>query len=126
MLKCALETGENILSKRNTALSEFHTGRYINNCAQGKRVSTVCPGIKEYVFDFCKVCSEAAFHTENIKVSWNINSLHSISYSCFKLKHAHMHKHLTFEHSNHVAWTGTDMYTMALQWGEYPLLFPLL
>lgn len=30
MLKCALETGENILSKRNTALSEFHTGRYIS------------------------------------------------------------------------------------------------
>lgn len=71
MLKCALEKGENILSKRNTALSEFHTGRYIaiGNCAQGKKVSTVCPGIKEYVFDFCEVCSGAAFHTEKIKVS---------------------------------------------------------
>lgn len=119
MVTRALEKGEIFWQREMPFVTKSHTGSYIttSNCTKGKKVSTVCPRIKEYVF---------AFHTENTKVSWNINSLHSINYSSMKLIHAHMHRHLTFENSDHVAWTGTDMYTMALQWGEYLPLFPLV
>lgn len=54
MLKCTLEKGENALSKRNTVSRESHTAPYITigNCVGAKKVSIVCPGIKEDIFCF--------------------------------------------------------------------------